>query len=200
MLFFAACLAFLSGFVALGYEILWARRLADVIGATSLAASLVVGVFFVMLAWGAIALGPLAARTRSPWRLYAILEGGILAAILPAFWGDALAAQLAPAFGDALFRPGVGLFVKTLLAWALGGLGARFDLNQAAGRLASGAVLSVAGRVLEAGILRLLDRASGPLDPVGLLVRAVTGGLLVVVVFAILNRVRGKEALQRRAG
>jgi len=104
---------------------------------------------------------------------------------------------------DAWFETGVfGIngFVKTLLGWALGGLGARFDLNQAAGRLASGAVLSVAGRVLEAGILRLLDRASGPLDPVGLLVRAVTGGLLVVVVFAILNRVRGKEALQRRAG
>lgn len=115
MLSFAAGLAFLSGFVALGYEILWARRLADVIGATSLAAALVVGVFFVMLAWGAIALGPRAARTRSPWRLYAILEAAILAAILPAFWGDALAAGIAHACGDALFRPGLGLFVKVLL-------------------------------------------------------------------------------------
>jgi spermidine synthase len=77
-------LAFLSGFVALGYEILWARRLSDLIGATALASSLVVGVFFVMLAAGAIALGPLATRTRSPWRLYAKLELGILLAIVPA--------------------------------------------------------------------------------------------------------------------
>jgi rod shape-determining protein MreD len=104
---------------------------------------------------------------------------------------------------DAWFEAGVfGMngFVKTLLGWALGGLGGRFDLNQAAGRLAAGAVLSVTGRVLEAGVLRLLDRAPGPLDPVNLLARGVTGGLLVALVFVILNRVRGRSAVQRRTG
>ncbi len=104
---------------------------------------------------------------------------------------------------DAWFETGVfGLngFVKTLLGWAAGGLGSRFDLNQTAGRLAVGAVLPVAGRIVEAGVLRLLDRSTGPLAPLDLLIRALTGGLLVVAVFAILNRVRGKEAVQRRAG
>ncbi len=104
---------------------------------------------------------------------------------------------------DAWFETGVlGLngFVKTLLGWALGGLGARFDLNQAAGRLAAGAILPIVGRVLSAGILRLLDRAPGPLHPGDLAIRAATGGLLVAVIFAILNRVRGKEAVQRRTG
>jgi rod shape-determining protein MreD len=104
---------------------------------------------------------------------------------------------------DAWFEAGVfGIngFVKTLLGWALGGVGGRFDLNQAAGRIASGAVLSVAGRVLQAGVLKLLDRSAGPLEPVNLLVRAASGGLLVTLVFAILNRVRGKDAVQRRVG
>ena len=45
----ATLVAFVSGFVALGYEILWARRLADIIGATALASSLVVGVFFLVM-------------------------------------------------------------------------------------------------------------------------------------------------------
>ncbi len=116
MLLLAATLAFLSGFVALGYEVLWARRLSDVIGATALASSLVVGVFFVMLSAGAWALGPRAARSRSPWRLYALLEACILVAILPAFFGESLAGAVAAAFGDALLRPGTGLALKTLLA------------------------------------------------------------------------------------
>ena len=117
----AVVLAFLSGFVALGYEILWARRLADVIGATSLASSLVVGVFFLMLAGGAVALGPAASRHRSPWRLYALLELGILAAILPAFFGEALTGSLARWAGDALLHPVASLAVKTFLALAFVG-------------------------------------------------------------------------------
>ena len=116
MLLLASALAFLSGFVALGYEVLWARRLSDVIGATALASSLVVGVFFVMLSAGAWALGPRAARSRSPWRLYALLEACILVAILPAFYGESLAGAVAAAFGDALLRPGSGLALKSLLA------------------------------------------------------------------------------------
>src|SRR5262245_43322524 len=112
----AALLAFLSGFVALGYEILWARRLADAIGATALAAGLVIGIFFVMLAAGAIVMGPHASRSRSPWTLYARLEAGILLAVLPAFFGDALTIAMARALGDALFQPGVGLTMKALVA------------------------------------------------------------------------------------
>ena len=109
-------LAFLSGFVALGYEILWARRLADVIGATALASSLVVGVFFVMLAAGAVALGPRAARAPSPWRLYAGLEGGIVVAMLPAFFGVELAHLVAGELGATMLRPGASLGLKALLA------------------------------------------------------------------------------------
>jgi rod shape-determining protein MreD len=104
---------------------------------------------------------------------------------------------------DVWFETGVlGLngFVKTLLGWALGGLGGTFDLNQASGRLFSGAALAVCGRVLEAGLLRLLDRSGGPLAPIEMSIRAVGGGLLVAAVFAILDRVWGRAAVRRRAG
>lgn len=103
---------------------------------------------------------------------------------------------------DAWFQAGVfGIngFKKTLLGWALGGLGTTFDLNQGVGRLASGALLAVADRLLEVGLRRLLDQTTAPLDPLVLVAQAVVGGLLVAAVFAILDRVRGKEAVRRRA-
>jgi len=112
----ATCVAFLSGLVALGYEILWARRLSDIIGATAFASSLVVGVFFLALAAGAIWLGPRAARHRSPWQLYGWLELGILLGILPSFFGERLSGVLAHGLGPLLLHPQGGLVVKTALA------------------------------------------------------------------------------------
>ncbi len=113
---FAALVAFVSGFVALGYEILWARRLSDIIGATFLASSLVVGVFFMALAAGALCLGPLASRHPSPWKLYGLLELGILACILPSFFGEQLSGVLAWSFGGLLLAPTGGAVVKASLA------------------------------------------------------------------------------------
>lgn len=112
----AGLIAFVSGFVALGYEILWARRLADLVGATALASGLVVAVFFLMLAAGAAWLGPRIAKSASPWRAYAWLEVGILLAILPAFAGDRIAGGIASALGDALMNPTTSLALKTFLA------------------------------------------------------------------------------------
>ena len=114
----AGAVACLSGFVALGYEILWARRLSDIIGATALASSLVVGVFFLSLAAGAARLGPLASRHPSPWRLYGWLELGILGCILPSFFGEQLSGLLARAFGAVLLLPIAGAAVKGCLAAA----------------------------------------------------------------------------------
>jgi rod shape-determining protein MreD len=109
---------------------------------------------------------------------------------------------------DVWFTGGVlGLagFSKTLVGWALGGLGSRFDLNVPLGRLVAGALVTVADRFLQMGLLRLLDMEPGALDPVEIGVRALVGGLLAVSVFAILDRVGGgrKQAAkqpQRRRG
>ena len=87
-------------------------------GRTALASSLVVGVFFLLLAAGAVVLGPTAARRAAPWRLYAALEGGILLAILPAFCGEMLAGVVARALGETLLRPGASLILKSCLALA----------------------------------------------------------------------------------
>ena len=113
---FAAGVAFLSGFVALGYEILWARRLSDIIGATAFASSLVVGAFFLFLALGALFLGPRATRAANPWRYYAQLEIGILLAILPSFFGDQLSQIIFGIFGDSLLHNPASLIIKASLA------------------------------------------------------------------------------------
>jgi rod shape-determining protein MreD len=90
-------------------------------------------------------------------------------------------------------------FRKTLLGWVLGGLGSRFDLNQGAGRFLSGALLTVADRLLEVALLKLLDQTARPPAPLAMTIRAVVTGLLVVLVFAILDRVRGKDVVSRRS-
>lgn len=101
---------------------------------------------------------------------------------------------------DAWFQAGVfGVhgFSKTLLGWTLGGLGTRFDLNHVWGRLLGGAFFFLADRLLEVGLLLLLDQTVAPLSPAGLAIGAAASGLLVAGVFAILNRLRGRETIRR---
>jgi spermidine synthase len=67
----------LSGFTALVYEIVWARRLALVLGSTTSAASAVLSAFMFGLAAGAILVGWRADSSRRPLRWYGVLELGI---------------------------------------------------------------------------------------------------------------------------
>jgi rod shape-determining protein MreD len=87
--------------------------------------------------------------------------------------------------GGALGVAGLG---KTVVGWALGGLGARFDLNNRLGRLASGGLATTADSLLQMALFRFLDMAAGPFDPLEIGLRALSGGLLTVLVFAILGR------------
>jgi rod shape-determining protein MreD len=92
---------------------------------------------------------------------------------------------------DAWFQIGVfGMsgFKKTLLAWVVGGLATRLDLNHAPGRLTVGVLLSVTDQFLEIGLYRLMDLATSPLEPVKILSRAAITGVLVVVVFGLVDR------------
>jgi rod shape-determining protein MreD len=83
---------------------------------------------------------------------------------------------------------GVAGLAKTVVGWALGGLGARFDLNNPWGRLASGGLATTADALLQMALFRFLDLATGPFDPLEMGLRALTGGLLTFLVFAILRR------------
>ena len=79
----AVWLAAGSGAAGLGHEMLWTRRLVDVLGGTSEATSRVFGVFFVGLAVGAVMAIWLVPRVRRPWRAAAIAEALVALAVMP---------------------------------------------------------------------------------------------------------------------
>ena len=72
----AACF-FLSGATGLIYEVLWARMLGLVFGATTLAVSTVLAAFMGGLALGSALAGRNGGRVRRPVRAYGLLEIGI---------------------------------------------------------------------------------------------------------------------------
>lgn len=77
-LFRLAAICFLfSGATALIYEVLWARMLGLVFGATTLAISAVLAAFMGGLATGSAVGGSLARRIKTPLRAYALIEIGI---------------------------------------------------------------------------------------------------------------------------
>src|SRR5512132_3066456 len=67
----------LSGATGLIYEVLWARMLGLVFGATTLAVSTVLAAFMGGLALGSALAGRLASRIKRPFRAYGLLELGI---------------------------------------------------------------------------------------------------------------------------
>src|SRR4051794_12629168 len=67
----------LSGATGLIYEVLWARMLGLVFGATTFAISTVLAAFMGGLALGSAWAGRLAARIKRPLRAYALIEAGI---------------------------------------------------------------------------------------------------------------------------
>ncbi len=69
--------ALLSGATALVYEIVWARRLALVLGSATSAASAVLSAFMFGLALGAFLVGRRADSSKRPLRWYGVLELGI---------------------------------------------------------------------------------------------------------------------------
>lgn len=85
---------------------------------------------------------------------------------------------------------GIGGFKKTLIGWALGGLGSRFDLNRQPSRFVFGGVASLADSLLDLALRRLLDQQGAPPGPAEIGIRAVIGGVLVVAAFSIVQKVR----------
>jgi rod shape-determining protein MreD len=96
---------------------------------------------------------------------------------------------------------GLNGLIKTILGWALGAFGARFDLNRVGGRFAAGASVHLVGIVLDAGIRHLFGEVLAPVPAWVLVVRTVLGGLLTAAVLAIVGRaasVRGPAKVPRR--
>ena len=76
-------LAFVSGGIALIYEVLWMRQLSSFFGATALAASATLSAIFLGIAIGSAIIGSRSGRWHRPVRAYGFLEIGIgLGAVL----------------------------------------------------------------------------------------------------------------------
>jgi spermidine synthase len=69
-----ACLLFVSGAVALVYEIVWQRQFALLFGSAAPATAAVLAGYFAGLGVGALVVGRFAARWSRPLRVYALLE------------------------------------------------------------------------------------------------------------------------------
>jgi len=96
-------------------------------------------------------------------------------------------------FQDGWFQVGVfGLngFKKTCLGWLLGGLGARFDLNGVAGRFLGGCSLSLLDTAMDFFLRRLMDQRIADLRWWEIGVRALVAGVLVLLVFSLLERMQ----------
>ena len=99
-----------SGFAGLGYEIVWTRQLALLLGTEMMAVLGAVAGFFTGLALGAFLLDRPIRMARSPWRIYAMLEAVI------GIWGLACI-WLLPAAGRML-TPLIGTEPAVAALWA----------------------------------------------------------------------------------
>ncbi len=91
-------LAFLSGFVALSHELLWTRRLIDLLGATEAVAGRVLGLFFLGLSIGGWLAARYSHRKQNSSVRLSIAEFSIAVLSLPIIflpdWADGLVAAL----------------------------------------------------------------------------------------------------------
>ncbi len=92
---------------------------------------------------------------------------------------------------------GLNGLVKTLLGWALGGIGARFDLNNFWGRFAAGASVHLADEGLQTALRGLFGEAVAPTRIPPLAIRGVAGGLLTAGVLAIVGRLGTSRSAAR---
>lgn len=92
---------------------------------------------------------------------------------------------------------GLNGLVKTVLGWALGGVGARFDLNNFWGRFASGASVHLADEGLQTALRRLFGETIAPTRFAPLAIRGIAGGLLTAGVLAIVGKVGTSRSAAR---
>ena len=113
---FAFGLALVSGFSALTHELLWTRRLIDLLGASTESSSRVFGFFFLGLALGSAVAASSINRVKRPWRAVALAEMGIAVFALPMLllpeWSD----WIWPALGMERLVQWPGTVVKTIVS------------------------------------------------------------------------------------
>src|SRR5262245_54173907 len=88
---------------------------------------------------------------------------------------------------------GLNGLVKTILGWALGGIGARFDLNNFWGRFAAGASVHLVDEGLQMMLRRMFGDTVVHVGLGSLVIRGVAGGLLTAGVLSIVGKLGGSR-------
>jgi spermidine synthase len=113
-------LFFVSGALALVYQVVWSRMMMQVFGSTALAVGTVLAAFMTGMASGSWYIGEIADKSRNCLRLYARLEIGIA---VTALLSHVLLSQMAPAY-PAIYQwagssAGVFAVVRFVMAFSL---------------------------------------------------------------------------------
>lgn len=112
----ALILALASGMAALMHELLWTRRLTDLLGASAESSARVFGCFFLGLALGAGIAGKMANHVTRPWRAVTLAEAGVAVCSLPILFLPAWTQWIWPALGEQGLIDGRGGGVKLALS------------------------------------------------------------------------------------
>lgn len=112
----AVLLAVFSGAAGLGHELLWTRRLLDLLGASAEAQARVFGAFFLGLALGAGLAARWLPRIRRPWRAVAVAEFLVVILTLPALGVPVWSGRLWPALGLDLLLSWQGACIQGALS------------------------------------------------------------------------------------
>ncbi len=114
--FIALLIAGLSGCAALSHELLWTRRLIDLLGASTTSTTLVFECFFLGLALGAACSTGLARRVQKPWHAVAKIELGIALLSIPALTLPSWTGWIWPWLGPQTLVSGTGTAVKLAIS------------------------------------------------------------------------------------
>lgn len=100
-----------SGAAALGHQVLWTRRMADLLGGGVESSARVFGSFFLGLALGAAVAAMIVSRIRRPWRVLALAELGVALLCLPVVFLPQWTGWIWPALGpeNLVGRPGAAV-------------------------------------------------------------------------------------------
>lgn len=109
-------MAFVSGGLALAQQLLWTRRMVDLMGASAGSTARVFACFFLGLALGAQVAGRLAPRSRRPWRMAAFAELGVALLSVPMLTLPLWADPLWPWLGAERLVSAPGALLKTALS------------------------------------------------------------------------------------
>lgn len=108
----ACALAVGSGAAALAHQLLWTRRMVDLLGAGSESAARVFACFFLGLALGSGLGAWIARRVRRPWLTLGVAEAGVAVLCLPVIFLPAWTSGLWATFGPDFLESGRGVWVK----------------------------------------------------------------------------------------